>query len=49
MDIQYEAPTIEDLGSIADHTFNNPGKGDKGPPPAILDKFGEFSTPIGGS
>ena len=26
----YEKPTITDFGSIADHTFNNPGKGDKG-------------------
>jgi hypothetical protein len=26
----YEKPAIVDFGSIADHTFDNPGKGDKG-------------------
>jgi hypothetical protein len=26
----YERPSIVDLGSIKEHTFDNPGKGDKG-------------------
>lgn len=26
----YEPPEVIDFGSIADHTFDNPGKGDKG-------------------
>jgi hypothetical protein len=28
--LSYEKPTISDFGSIADHTFDTPGKGDKG-------------------
>jgi hypothetical protein len=28
--MQYEKPGIVDYGSIAEHTFDNPGKGDKG-------------------
>ena len=46
MRLDYEAPAVVDYGSIAAHTFDNPGKGDKGPPPAELDKFGEYSHPI---
>jgi hypothetical protein len=46
MQMTYEAPKIEDLGSIADHTFDNPGKGDKSPTPMEEDKFGEFSHPF---
>ncbi len=41
----YEKPTVTDLGSISDHTWNNPGKGDK-MDEAInfhYDKFCEFS------
>jgi hypothetical protein len=26
----YEKPAVTDFGSIAAHTFNTPGKGDKG-------------------
>lgn len=26
----YERPEVVDFGSIADHTFNTPGEGDKG-------------------
>jgi len=26
----YEPPEVIDFGSIADHTFDNPGRGDKG-------------------
>ena len=26
----YETPRITDFGAIGDHTFDNPGKGDKG-------------------
>lgn len=46
MQIAYEAPTIVDYGSIADNTFNNPGKGDKSAMPMDTDKFGEFSHPF---
>ena len=49
MRITYEAPAIVDYGSIADHTFDNPGKGDKAPDPLALDKWGENSHLIGGS
>lgn len=42
----YVKPVIVDFGSIADHTFNNPGKGDKAPEPMETDKFGEFSHPF---
>jgi hypothetical protein len=41
----YEKPTVTDLGSISDHTWNNPGKGDKMDEPINYhyDKFCEFS------
>jgi hypothetical protein len=43
--IPYEAPRIVDYGSIADHTYDNPGVGDKSATPMETDKFGEFSHP----
>lgn len=44
--VQYESPTIVDFGSIADHTFDNPGKGDKSDNTNYeTDKFGEYSHP----
>ena len=44
--IEYKAPAIVDHGSIADHTFNNPGKGDKSSNTTFAtDKFGEYSHP----
>ena len=48
MDIRYEAPAIEDLGSIADNTFQTPGEGTKSSPtPRIeMDKYGEYSHPF---
>ncbi len=40
----YQAPALTELGSIADHTFNNPGKGDKSSDTTFsTDKFCEFS------
>lgn len=45
--MKYEAPEIRDFGGIGDHTFQTPGKGTKSPTPQALDKFGEFSHPIG--
>lgn len=45
MKLAYEAPVILDHGSIADHTFDNPGKGDKSSTVMETDKFGEFSHP----
>ena len=42
----YEKPTITDFGSIASHTFDTPGVGDKNPTPLELDPmFGEYSGP----
>ena len=46
MKVPYVAPTIVDYGSIADHTFNNPGKGDKSSTPMVTDKYLEFSHPF---
>lgn len=48
MQITYEAPAIVDFGSIADNTFNNPGKGDDNKSSTVMatDKFGEFSHPF---
>jgi hypothetical protein len=46
MQIVYQAPEVEDLGSIAEHTFDNPGKGDKSSTPMETDKYGEFSHPF---
>ena len=41
----YEKPIVIDLGSIAEHTWNNPGKGDKMDEPINFhyDKFCEYS------
>lgn len=50
MQIEYEAPAIVDFGSIADHTFNNPGEGDKSSDNTLeTDKFGEYSHPFAAS
>ena len=46
MDIRYEAPAIEDLGSIADNTFQTPGVGTKSSDTTYEpDKYGEYSHP----
>jgi hypothetical protein len=43
---RYQPPTLVTYGPIGDHTFNNPGVGDKsGNPLFELDSFGEFSHP----
>lgn len=45
--ISYESPSIVDLGSVAEHTFDNPGKGDKSDNTDYeTDKFGEYSHPF---
>jgi len=50
MKFEYEAPAITDYGSIADNTFDNPGKGDKSPDDTLeTDKFTEFSHPFAAS
>jgi hypothetical protein len=47
MPIPYQAPEIEDLGSIADNTFQTPGKGTKSSDTTFeTDKFGEYSHPF---
>lgn len=46
MKLTYEAPVIVDHGSIADHTFDNPGAGDKSATVLATDKYGEFSHPF---
>lgn len=46
MKLTYEVPTIVDHGSIADHTFDNPGQGDKSATVMATDKFGEYSHPF---
>ena len=47
MEITYEAPAIEDLGSIADNTFQTPGKGTKSSDTTYeTDKWGEYSHPF---
>ncbi len=44
----YQRPTVTDFGSIARHTFDNPGKGDKSSNTNFeTDKFGEYSHPSG--
>ena len=43
--VPYEAPKVIDYGSIADHTFDNPGAGDKSATVMATDKFGEYSHP----
>jgi hypothetical protein len=45
MKLSWETPKITDFGSIADHTFDNPGAGDKSATVQATDKFGEFSHP----
>ena len=48
--VQYFAPAIEDFGSIADHTFQTPGKGTKSTDTTfVTDKYHEFSHPASGS
>ena len=48
MIIDYEAPAIEDFGSIADNTFQTPGRGTKSRDTSyLLDKWGEHSHPAG--
>ena len=50
MQITYEPPAIEDFGSIADHTFQTPGKGTKSKDTTfITDKWNEYSHPAAGS
>lgn len=47
MQIPYEAPAIVDFGSIADNTFQTPGRGTKSSDTTFeLDKFGEYSHPF---
>ena len=47
MEFTYEAPAIEDLGSIAEHTFQTPGVGTKSSDNTFeTDKFEEFSHPF---
>jgi len=44
--MEYQAPKIVDHGSIADHTFQTPGKGTKSSNTTFqTDKWGEFSHP----
>jgi hypothetical protein len=48
--IDYEAPAIVDYGSIAEHTYDNPGQGDKSDDTTFeTDKFGEYSHPFAAS
>ena len=43
---EYKTPKLVSYGPIADHTFNNPGVGDKSSNTAfVTDKFGEYSHP----
>ena len=44
--MDYTKPTVIDLGSIVDHTFQTPGKGTKSSDTTFeTDKFGELSHP----
>jgi hypothetical protein len=44
--MDYQAPSVTDHGSIAEHTFQTPGKGTKSSDTTFqTDKFGEFSHP----
>jgi hypothetical protein len=43
--LPYQRPTLVTYGPIGDHTFNNPGEGDKADIVLATDKFGEFSHP----
>ena len=46
--VRYAKPEVVDFGGIGEHTFDNPGKGDKSDNPNFeTDKFGEFSHPAG--
>jgi hypothetical protein len=48
--MRYEKPEVKDFGSIAKHTYDNPGAGDKSSDTTFeTDKFGEFSHPAAGS
>jgi hypothetical protein len=48
--MRYEKPEVKDFGSIAKHTYDNPGVGDKSSDTTFeTDKFGEFSHPAAGS
>jgi hypothetical protein len=50
MQVPYETPEITDLGSIVDHTFDNPGNGDKSSDNTLeTDKWGEYSHPFAAS
>jgi hypothetical protein len=44
--LRYEKPAVQDFGTIARHTFDNPGKGDKSDNTDFeTDKWNEFSHP----
>jgi hypothetical protein len=44
--MRYEKPEVQDFGSIAGHTFDNPGKGDKSDfTDYATDDFLEYSHP----
>jgi hypothetical protein len=44
--MRYEKPEVTDFGSIAGHTYDNPGEGDKSDfTDYETDTFGEFSHP----
>lgn len=48
--MKYEKPEVTDFGSVASHTFDNPGEGDKSDFTNYeTDKYGEFSHPAAGS
>jgi hypothetical protein len=44
--MRYERPVVTDFGSVAAHTYDNPGKGDKSAIVLATDKYGEFSHPF---
>ena len=45
--MRYEKPEVKDFGSIAGHTFDNPGSGDKSSDTTFEQDpmFGEYSHP----
>jgi hypothetical protein len=44
--MEYSKPSVTDLGSIVEHTFQTPGAGTKSSDTTFeLDKFGEHSHP----
>jgi hypothetical protein len=46
--MKYEKPEVKDFGSIAGHTFDNPGVGDKSTfTDYQTDNYLEFSHPAG--